>query len=237
MSKKIIMACMAVVALAAFALPASALASKITLEENGVVLNPVGKECGGKPGICIRGTNTDIVSVLTNSNGEPMVECTDVKMTGRLIKNTHEEVAGTIESASFIGTPGITPHTTHCKSNVLGTVTVTTNPATNGLPWCLRSAAAMAADEVQIRGGDCTAAARPIRFIMHTAVGECVYERAEAVKGSITTTPAAAQVSVVGVKFTRVSNFFCPAEGFLDLKMSLYTDTANEEPLSVVAVP
>ncbi|HEX5593212.1 MAG TPA: hypothetical protein VFX35_07685 [Solirubrobacterales bacterium] len=239
MSKKIIMACMAVVALAAFALPASASASKMTLEEGNTVLDPTGKTCTpGLPGICIRGTNTDVVSTLTDANGNPVAKCTNVSMTGSLEKNTHAAIEGTIHSATFNGTPGVTPHTPHCEST-FGTITVTTNPGTNGLPWCLRSTEAMAPDQVQIRGNACTAAARPIRFILHSSLaGECTYERSAAVVGEITTTPSAAQIHIDKQEFPRIAGgFLCPAKGFLDLTMSLYTDTEKEEPLSVIAVP
>jgi hypothetical protein len=238
MSRKIIMACMAVVALAAFALPASASASKATLEEAGVPLDPTTKECTGVKGtICIRATNTDTVSTLTNASKEPLAECTNVSMTGYLLKNTHAAIEGTIAAASFNGTPGVTPHTTHCKSS-FGTITVTTNPATNGLQWCLRSTETMAADEVQIRGGSCTAAARPIRFILDSSVaGECTYERSAAVVGEVTTTPNPALIHIKEQEFPRIAGgFLCPSKGFLDLTMSLYTDTEKEEPLTVLPV-
>ncbi|HEX5593208.1 MAG TPA: hypothetical protein VFX35_07665 [Solirubrobacterales bacterium] len=246
MSKKIIMACMAVAALAAFALPASASASKMTLEENGVPLNTTGQTCTGKAGICILATNKDangnhLVSKFTDANGNTLVECTTADLTGRLEKNTHEEIAGTIETATFEGTANVTPRTVDCGSATLGDVLVTPSTATNGLPWCVRSTAAMAADEVQIRGNECTAAARPLRFTLHpTSLGvPCTYERAGAVIGSITTTPAAAQITVTKQEFPGVAgnSFLCPGKGFLDLTMSLYTDNAEEKPLSVIAVP
>lgn len=226
MSKKIIMACMAVAALAAFAMPSSAIGQEITVTHptNTVAATP----------LKIIGTNTDIVSKLTDSSGNSLAECTFVKMTGTLEKNTHPEVSGTITTAEFKGTPGVTPHTAHCSSS-FGTITVTTNPATNGLPWCLRSASTMAADEVQIRGNKCSEAARPIRFILHSSVaGECTYERTTAVVGKFTTHPTATSITVTAQEFPRVAGgIFCPTKGFLDLTMSLYAETEgeNETPL------
>jgi hypothetical protein len=238
MSTKIIMACMAAVALAAFTLPASASASKMTLEENGVVLNPAAGACTGVSGtICVRGTNTDVVPKVTDANGNPLMDCTNMSLTAYLLKNTHAAIEATIHSVMLNGTPGVTPHTTHCNST-FGNITVTTNPATNGLHWCLRSTEAMAADEVQIRGNGCTAAARPIRLLLDSSVaGECTYERSGAVVGEVTTTPNPALLHFAKQEFPKIAGgFLCPAKTFLDFTLSLYTDTAAEEPLSVVAV-
>jgi hypothetical protein len=238
MSKKTIMACVTVTALAAFVLPATASASRMTIEENGVVLNPAAGSCTGVSGtICIRGTNTDVVPKVTDANGNPLMECTNVSLTAYLLKNTHAAIEATIHSATVNGTPGVTPHTTHCKSS-FGTITVTTTPATNGLPWCLRSTEAMAADEVQIRGNGCTAAARPIRLLLDSSLaGECTYERSAAIVGEVTTTPNPALLHFAKQEFPKVAGgFLCPGKTFLDFTVSLYTDTAAEEPLSVVAV-
>ncbi|HEX5593215.1 MAG TPA: hypothetical protein VFX35_07700 [Solirubrobacterales bacterium] len=239
MSKKLIMACMAVAAIAAFALPASASASKMTLEEGNTVLDPTGKTCTpALPGICIRGTNTDVAPGLTDANGNTIMECTNLSMTGSLEKNTHAAIEGTIHSFTLNGTPGVTPHTTHCKST-FGTITPTTAIATNGMPWCLRSTEAMAPDEMQIRGNGCTAAARPIRVILDSSLaGECTYERTAPIVGVVTTTPSPALLHTSKQEFPKIAGgFLCPAKTFLDFTMSLYTDTEKEEPLSVIAVP
>jgi hypothetical protein len=96
----------------------------------------------------------------------------------------------------------------------------------------------MAADEVQIRGNECAAAARPIRFVLDSSVaGECTYERAGAVIGKVSTTPNPALITVEKQEFPKVGgSFLCPAKGFLDLSMTLYTDTEKEEALSILPV-
>lgn len=210
---------MAVAALAAFAMPSSALASKMTATHPTGTIAPVGTK--------VVGTNTDILSTLTNAAGDVRVQCTSVFMTGTLVKNNHEAIEGTIEKAEFKGKPGVTPHTVHCES-VFGDVTVTTAVATNGLPWCLRSTAAMPADEVQVRGNSCAGAARPIRFTLDSALGSCTYERptAEPIKGTITTHPAEPVIHIEKERFPiKEGGFFCPSEGFLDMTMDLFAET------------
>jgi hypothetical protein len=157
-------------------------------------------------------------------------------MTGYLEKNTDTAIEGTIHSATFNGTPGVTPHTTHCAATS-GILTPTTNVA-GGLPWCLRSTSTMAADEVQIRGGKCSEAARSIKFILdYSSPGpfECTYEKATPVIGTATTSPTAAKITIEKQEFVKVGGgFLCPAKGFLDLTVSLYTDNAEEGALELV---
>src|ERR1044072_2672059 len=79
MHKKIITACLALVALAAFALPATASAAtdpQIT-HPTGTLLNPTGKECTGNPGICIVATQVCALTKLKSTdNKNTLLECT-----------------------------------------------------------------------------------------------------------------------------------------------------------------
>jgi hypothetical protein len=155
-------------------------------------------------------------------------------MTGTLTKNNGTEVEGNVTSATFSGTGS----EGRCTAS-FGNSTVNPSPATNGLPWCIRSTPAMATDEVQIRGNECSKAARPIRFLLNTAVGECAYERTTPVVGTYTTdTPihgnSDAVIHIFEQLFTGVAGtngFFCPAEGLLDMTFTLETDTGTAEPL------
>ena len=206
MSKKLITACMALVALAAFALPAAASASPVVTHPTGTVLNPETGECTGvKKTICIKATNIGNAKLLTDpAEGTatlPMTECSTVTMTGYLEKNTGGVIEATIHTATFEGTGGvISPGTMHeCTGfNGLGNLTPTVNGGgtdgesiSNGTPWCLKSGAS---DTFTIRGGACTAESRKITFVFDstksshpTEFNQCKYERANAVEGTFTT--------------------------------------------------
>jgi len=212
-------------------LPTSSFAKEVTLQEPIGTKVPVGTK--------LTATNTDVVAKITDANGNTLAECTSVSMTGTLVKNEPAAVEATIEKAEIKGTVGITPHTTHCASSLGGPLTPTTNPATNGLNWCLRSTAAMAADEAQIRGGGCTEASRPIRLVLDFSVfGECTYQRTAAVPVTFTTSPTAANITVSKSEFTKFAgSVLCPAVEFFDLTVSFYTDNAEEKPVFFVAGP
>jgi len=229
---KLVKAFMGLAALMALTalLPTSAFAKEVTLQEPIGTKIPVGTK--------LTATNTDIVSKLTDANGNVLAECTSVSLTGTLTKNEAAAVEVTVEKAEFKGTPNVTPHTTHCGST-FGAITVTTNPATNGLNWCLRSTSAFAADEAQVRGGGCAEASRPIRFVLDSSIaGECTYQRTAAVPGTFTTSPTAASMTVTKQEFPKVAGgVLCPERGFLDLTVSFYTDNAEEKPIFIVAGP
>lgn len=228
MAKKFITACMAVVAFAAFGvLPtfASAANSPQLTHPTGTLL---------AKGTKIKGTNIG-ETLMTDTSGNVLTRCTSATLTGELTKNESNTVEGNVSSAAFSGsgTEG------RCTAT-FGDSIVNPNPATNGLPWCIRSTSTMAEDEVQIRGNACSSASRPIRFILTTSVGECAYERTTAIVGTYTTDTAAnnnsdAVVHISKQLFTLIgggtSGFFCPSEGLLDMSFTLETDTSTPEPL------
>jgi hypothetical protein len=219
---KVLKTCIVMAAFAAFLVVPSIAAAV----NEATVTAPTGTNLAA--GSLIRGTNketngTHVIATLTDVNGNVLTQCTTATLTGTLKENSGTSVKGEVTAAEFIGTPNVTPHTTHCAG--IGNITVTTNPATNGLPWCLRSDNTMLTDEFQVTGGECAKAPRPIRFILHSGLaGECTYERTTPVVGTYTTHPEDAILHVSKQKFTKVGGGgFCPGEGFLDLTQRLET--------------
>jgi hypothetical protein len=93
--KKLITACLALMALAAFALPAAASAiNDPTLTENGSSV-PVGAK--------IVLTNIGNSLFQTTSGGTTLTTCTTAKITGKVLKNANGTVEGTIETATLSG--------------------------------------------------------------------------------------------------------------------------------------
>lgn len=179
-------------------------------------------------------TPTEVV--LTTPLGK--VECTTATFTGEVETNNNGHIAGNITTAEFNGTPGVKPHTSHCKSP-FGNITVTpshsANPLHNGigsLPWCIT--ANELNDKFTVRGGKCSEIARPVTFTLHTPVGVCAYQKASVV-GTYTTHPSDAILTVIDQEFTKVTgSAFCPANGKLDGAFTLRTDTPNDtEPIYI----
>jgi hypothetical protein len=205
---KLTRACIALAAFAAFAVvPATAMAvNDATLQNHANGVTAVGTK--------ILGTTTTTPR-LTNANTETLVECEKAEMHGEVTTNSHTEVAGNITNTAFINCTGLG-----------GVITVTTNVG-NGTPWCLRtSTVGMTTDEFQVRGNSCAAASRSITFVLHTAIGQCNYDRANGlpVKGTYTTNIATGgpDLHVTHQEFKRHnSNFFCPSTGFVDFTMDL----------------
>lgn len=171
-------------------------------------------------------------TVTTDTNGTVLTECASLRMTGTLTKNNGTEVEGNITSVTLSGTgPSMV-----CTSTI-GTVSYTFAGITNGLPWCIRSTGAMTTDEVQIRGNECSKAARPIRVLIHTSIGECAYERSSPIIGTYTTDTSGQDASIQLSKqlLTGVSTngFLCTPEVLYDLTVTLETDTTSSDPLYV----
>jgi hypothetical protein len=128
--------------------------------------------------------------------------CSTFNVTGTLAKNTVGEVEADIETAEATGTSAGGA----CTNPKTGTMTWTFSSITNGVPWCLRSTPTMAEDEVQIRGGKCSEAARPIR-IVEDGFG-CILERSSAMVGTLKTDPETAVVSFSNQTFKRANICF-----------------------------
>ncbi|HET9678309.1 MAG TPA: hypothetical protein VFP21_12485 [Solirubrobacterales bacterium] len=178
----------------------------------------------------IRGHNTGLFKT-TGALGT--IECLSSGMTGTLRKNNGFEVEADIESfsVSSTGTGGA------CTSPPGGfAIDWGFSPTTNGLPWCLRSTQAkMKDDEVQIRGGSCSEASRPIRIAIFTTIGtegggvdsiECLYERSSALVGTYTTEPEDALVTFTEAEwlFKSGNTLICPEAWKLDFSQTLELD-------------
>src|SRR4051794_40869719 len=207
MTKKLITACLGLVALAALVLPAVASASPVVTFPTGTRLDPkaAGAACTGVAGtICITGTNVGNTKLLTDpaegTATTPLLECSKAMMTAYLEENTGTSFTTTIHTVTFEGTGGvISPGTMkECLGfGGFGNFTPTTNGGvdgesiTSGTPWCLKSGAS---DTFTIRGGKCTEEPRKITFVLDstklpdpTKFNECKYERSSAVEGTFTT--------------------------------------------------
>lgn len=225
---KVIRSVIGLVALAAFAvLPSMATASPELVNLLGMKV-PVGTN--------FQATNvahaaTSAIVKITLPDGK-VIECQTGFMTGKIIKNSGTHIEGEITAAEFSGTPGVTPHTGHCKSP-LGNVTVTPNLATNpaheghpSLPWCIT--AANNKDQFEIKGGKCGGMALPLTVAIHSpASGLCSYSTAS-VTGTYTTDPAAAIGTIINQEFTKITGgVFCPPNGKLDMAFTLEEDVAS----------
>ena len=255
MSKKLITACMALFALAAFALPASASAAT-----NVELTHPTGTKLAA--GVKIKGTN---VGNTIFQAGIIKVECSTAVFTGVLNRNNEEfpsgsgthRTEGTIETATFSGTGTGTPG--DCTPNSFpGPYKVTTNVG-NGVPFCLFTHDTFNADEVKLKGNSCSSPTeRNITFVLHaTSLGkECKYirhlttETRESGTGTgpgpiigsyDTDTPANNNSDAIitlknsGENTTfegeKTNDFSCPGNGFLEMSVTLETDEATAKPL------
>jgi hypothetical protein len=165
----------------------------------------------------------------TSSTGEALYACTANQWTGTLTKNNGTEVEANIETASITGTGAGSSCTT-----TFGNTRWTLSPYTNGLPWCYRATSTMASDEFQIRGGKCSEAAKPMRFVWESVSeieAECVYERGSAtpIAATYTTHPEDAKLTISEAEFTKLSGAVsCPTSLKLDSTFTLERDNHPE---------
>lgn len=234
MAKKIILACMAVVAFAAFVLPASASASPELTHPTGTTYCKNGGSLG-EPCL-VTGTN---VGNWTFTSSLGTITCSSVVITGNVTKNNGTEVEGDITSATFGGTG--------TNGDCTGPLGISINPTTNvgnGLPWCLRATKAMEPDEFQVRGNACNAASRSITFVLDgTGWQDCYYDRAAVVKGTFTTDTTSGEDAVLTFanqewtleKEVNTNPFLpgCPSSGKLNGSATLETDSKTVEPMYI----
>jgi hypothetical protein len=219
MSKKLMTGLLALLALAAMALPAAASASPEIGETSGGVFTRLAT------GVAIRATNVG-TTLMTDANTNVLVSCTTAQMDGTLNKNSGTEIEGTINTASFSGTGTSGACTGFFGSNA----TITTAAAgTNGTPYCLKAGGKLSADAFQLRGNSCANAARSITFILDTSFGTCKYERSSAnpVNGTFVTDTSGQQATatIFEQEFPAEAGnpFGCPSAGYLDMTFSLET--------------
>lgn len=182
----------------------------------------------------VRAHNTKLAETKLTDGGIT-IKCSTLEMTGTLATNTGTIFEVTVETAAFQGTG----FKGDCTTGGSGDVKVTTNPTTNGLPWCLWSNAAIQqADQYQLSGEKCTGMAfRPIRLTLDfTASGmECVYEKlAGGIPGAFKTHPTDAVFTVIGIEFTKTGGApLCPEPLFLDSEFTLEKDEVGTNPIYI----
>jgi hypothetical protein len=218
MSKKLMTGLLALVALAAMALPAVASASPEIGETSGGVFTKLAT------GVSIRGTNVG-ETLMTDASGNVLVRCTTAQMDGTLNTNSGTLIEGTINSATFTGTGSGGACTGFFGSNA----TITTNVG-NGTPWCLSAGGKLPPDTFSLRGDSCAnTPGRSITFVLDTSFGQCKYERSSAVTGTFVTDVKEEQATATATKQefpAEAGNpFGCPGAGYLDMTFKLETTT------------
>jgi len=212
MYKKLITACLAVAAFAAFAVTSVASASPVLTHPAGTAV-PTGTKIAGtlEPG-----TQSTFTSALGN------IHCTHATLKGSVITNSGTHIAGEITSAVWGGVEA----NTACESWT-GAVT----PTPTGLPWCITSGTK---DTFTVRGGKCSEAAKPLTFTLDFSGFQCGYERTTPANGTFTTA-APSTLKIADQGFAKVhGGFLCPSEGRLDMAFYLYTDDGKHtEPMAI----
>ncbi|HWN73470.1 MAG TPA: hypothetical protein VNN15_06660 [Solirubrobacterales bacterium] len=205
MHKKIIMACMAIAAFAAFVVAPAASASPVLT--NGGSSVPAGTS--------VTGINTG-ATFFKGFGGALTVECSTAILHGTVTANTGTTIAGEVAvgQATFGGTGGADPTAPggepECTSNI-GDTTVTVNSK-----LCFDTV--KATDNVSIDG-----CGNPITFTLNvTSSGSCVYSQ-NSITGTFKTN-ATATVNLAGVEAAKEAGpFFCPGNGTLTMDFDLYT--------------
>lgn len=235
MSKKLITACMGLMALAAFILPASASASPVITHPTGTTLSLSGKSCTGVSNtVCIKAHNVGVTK-MKDTSGNTLTECTTATMTGYLTKNNDLEIEADIHSTSFTGTGS----NGECTST-FGGITVDTNIG-EGTPWCIKASNTLEANQFQVVGGNC-GTPKEITFVLtSTTVGTCKYTRetkTNPIKGTYTTHSTGDAILTLAAgantSFSKEEGgIFCPSEGTLEMSFTLETDNAAGETLYI----
>ena len=143
-----------------------------------VLTNPTGTVLA--TGVTAVETNVGDVKFTTSLG---TIICSTAVLKGPVATNsTASGSKNEVTSASFTGTGS----GGDCTS-WMGSVAVTSNPPTNGLPWCWESTAPT--DELRLRGGNCSSLSRPIQLTMDftSPVLQCVYQRSAAQVGTVQT--------------------------------------------------
>jgi hypothetical protein len=212
MSKKPMTGLLALVALAAVALPAVASASPELTQPTGTTVPTGSKVTGANIG--------DIL--MTDTNMNIIYRCTSGDLSGELTKNSGTAIEANVTSASFAGTGTEGSCTGTFFSEPKFTFVIA-----NGVPWCIRANNTMPADEAQLRGGKCNETAREIRFALDLGSITCLYSRAAnaPIEGTLTTDKSPensdAVVHIDHQLFKPVSvPFPCPEETLLDMQFT-----------------
>jgi hypothetical protein len=235
MSKKLITGCLALFALAAFALPAVAsAATPVITHPTGTRLDPSTGSCTSVSGtICITAHNVGETKIRDTANENTLIKCTGATMTGYLTENSGTSIKGNIHTTSFSGTGA----SGRCTDSFGAAAFVDTNLG-NGTPWCL--AASGTENKFTVRGNECSKESRSITFVLtDSVVGTCKYSRTGTVNGTFTTHSTGDAIltvapSTTGSAFAKEEgSVLCPASGLLELSFTLETDNNLTEPLYI----
>jgi hypothetical protein len=241
MSKKLIMACMALVALAAFALPATASAAN-----KPIITHPTGTPLPTPTKILATQIGNSTLS--NTGNTSTLLTCSTATMTGELVKNTGGTIEGNISSAIFGGTGAKAVGEPHNECTGAFGFFGNTSVTTLGLPWCVRSDTLMVTDEFRISGGACGAAKTKIKFILNVtgASKPCEYEATKTeIKGTFTTHDTGDAILQItetneNAGFTLITKeppSLCSTSGELHMKFTMETDTTFPDPLYISKLP
>jgi len=209
MNKKLIMACLALIAVAAMAV-VPALASASPVLTNGSTAVATGTKIIAK--------NTGIVKFTTNLGP---LECSTARMTGTLTVNSGTVIEADFESASFTGTAA----SGECTAPFLGNATITPKK----LPWCFKAKSTFSVDTWQLSGGNCPGGGS-IEFTWDTtSFGECTYVSTGTppITGTFTTGTEIQKTEKQGLLNKSAGGGFCPSSGEMDMTFDLYTDTGE----------
>ena len=221
MSKKLIISCMALVAFAAFVLPATASAANDPQLTSEGSLIPAGTSI----------TATGVNALFTNTTGSStLTTCSHAHLTGTLTKNSESMVEGEIPVGNAIvkgtGATSSDNNLPECTGS-FGSFFITVKSA-----LCIKSGPGQAEDEVLITG--CTG---KVKFLIgSTTAGECEYESTGAVQADSTTGGTEASITTrdtsegSGSKLIR-GGFLCPTSGALKTTVGL--KTTNGEPITI----
>jgi hypothetical protein len=206
MKSKLIAACMALVAFAAFGLPATASASPVLTET-------------GKP-IAVGTEITGLNEENTLFTGGFSVTCSYAHLVGTVTENSGSSIKGTIPvgNAIFKGTG-----TSEDCTSALGSVKPTVQSE-----LCL--ATTKTADQIEVNGCE----GKVVTFSLAiTGSVTCKYETAK-VLGTFTTSPAEATVKIFEQPATgeATNSFICPTTGKLDMSFTLYTTDGEQLTIS-----
>jgi hypothetical protein len=210
MHKKLMLACMAIAAFAAFVIAPAASASPV-LTENGVRVPATNPD----------GVNTKIIATntgVTKFNAAITVECATAHLTGELLENTGTHIKGEVlaANAKFTNASG-----GDCSSNFFGApakVTVNRN-------LCLT--VSKGTDNVVT-----DACGSKIQFTLElTGFGPCKYEQVgTSITSAFTTnaSPVSTTLEKAGESKLIEGGGFCPSTGTLTMTFDLYTDVAED---------
>lgn len=211
MQKKMMPACLAIMALAA--VPSLASANPILTKPTGTVM---------ATGSAIKARNVGLL-VFTTSVGN--LNCSTAILEETLTGNTTATGAKIeITSARFGGTGPIQTELAEpeCTGDDIFGLNATFTPTLN-VPWCLTAPAST--DVFTVIGGPC-GAPRAIKFALDvTGIGTCSYSRTAAANGTLVTDGSGANENTIAISeqawVRNEGSFGCPSEGKLDTRFSL----------------